>query len=295
MVYLFCFTQEVEEELELPVVKFFFNPLLLVVFLIVNLQASVWQQKTNRYFLSGVQSFYSSETIFNRNGERFFLPLGGIFTKYETNLYYEYGLDDDIMFLANMFYYGLSYRDSIGLITNGGFGDQEVGLQFQLSRDIPSLALQFLVAFPFYTNPGDPPLGNGQVDLQVTALVGSPFGRTMSQGFWEIYFGIRKRFEAPSDQLRAGGTIGLNITRRVTILFSTSLILGLGNHDKVDQNLTFSQIFLRNLDFSLLKIEPAIVYKFNKHMSGYVGYSVDAFGRDVGAGRAFKLGLWFQS
>lgn len=267
-----------------------------ILFIVVpRIEGSVWQQKMNRYFLSGTQSFYSSETIFNSNGERFFLPLGGVFTKYETNLYYEYGLEDGIMFLANMFYYGLSYRDSIGVITNGGFGDQEVGLQFQLSRDIPSAALQFLVSFPFYTNPGDPPLGNGQVDLQVTALVGSPFGATMSQGFWEIYFGLRKRFEAPSDQLRAGGTIGLNITKKVTILFSTSLILGLGNQDKVDKSLTFSQIFLRNLDFTLLKIEPAIVYKFNKFISGYVGYSVDAFGRDVGAGRAFKLGLWFQS
>lgn len=265
----------------------------IVTFSTVN--ASVWQQKMNRYFLSGVQSFYSSETIFNSNGERFFLPLGGIFTKYETNLYYEYGLEDNIMFLANMFYFGLSYRDSIGVITNGGFGDQEVGLQFRLSKDIPSAALQFLVSFPFYTNPGDPPLGNGQVDLQVTALVGSPFGATMTQGFWEIYFGIRKRFEAPSDQLRAGATIGLNISPKISILFSSSLILGLGNQDKVDKALTFSQIFLRNLDFSLLKIEPALIYKFNKHISGYVGYSVDAFGRDVGAGRAFKLGLWFQS
>ncbi len=260
-----------------------------------SVNASVWQQKMNRYFLSGVQSFYSSETIFNSNGERFFLPLGGVFTKYETNLYYEYGLEDNIMFLANMFYFGLSYRDSIGVITNGGFGDQEVGLQLRLSRDVPSAALQFLVSFPFYTNPGDPPLGNGQVDLQVTALVGSPFGTTMTQGFWEIYFGIRKRFEAPSDQMRAGATIGLNISPKISILFSSSLILGLGNQDKVDKTLTFSQIFLRNLNFSLLKIEPALIYKFNKHISGYVGYSVDAFGRDVGAGRAFKLGLWFQS
>lgn len=295
MDYQYYFTQEAEEELGLHVGRK--NSYIFIIFLIFASQiyASVWQQRANKYFISGIQSFYSSETIFNRNGERYFLPLGGIFTKYETNLYYEYGLDDDIMFIANMFYYGLSYRDSIGLITNGGFGDQEVGLQFQLSRDIPSLALQFLVSFPFYTNPGDPPLGNSQVDLQVTALVGSPFGRTMSQGFWEVYFGIRKRFEAPSDQLRAGATVGLNITRRTTVLLSTSLILGLGNQDKVDQNLKFSQIFLRNLDFSLLKIEPAIVYKFNKHISGYVGYSVDAFGRDVGAGRAFKLGLWFQS
>jgi hypothetical protein len=278
------------------VAKKFINQFLVIsLVLFSQLQASVWQQKMNRYFLSGTQSFYSSETIFNSNGERFFLPLGGVFTKYETNLYYEYGLEDNIMFLANMFYYGLSYRDSIGLITNGGFGDQEVGLQFQLLKDVPTAALQFLVSFPFYTNPGDPPLGNGQVDLQVTALVGSPFGYTMTQGFWEIYFGLRKRFEAPSDQIRAGGTIGLNISRRVTILFATSLILGLGNQDKVDKNLTFSQIFLRNLDFTLLKIEPAIIYKFNKHISGYVGYSVDALGRDVGAGRAFKLGLWFQS
>lgn len=266
---------------------------LILFFSVAN--GSVWQQKSNHYFLSGVQSFYSSETIFNRNGERFFLPQGGVFTKYETNLYYEYGLEENIMFLANLFYYGLSYRDSIGMVTNGGFGDQEVGLQFKLYKGIPLMGLQFLVSFPFYTNPGDPPLGNGQVDLQVLALIGSPFGSTMSEGFWEVYFGLRKRFEAPSDQIRAGATIGLNINPRLTILFQTSLILGLGNQDKVDQNLTFSQIFLRNLDFSLMKVEPAIVYKFNKHIIGYVGYSVDAFGRDVGAGRAFKLGLWFQS
>lgn len=290
------FICEVEKECRLHVDKKNFKVIILLTFAVFStVNASVWQQKMNRYFLSGIQSFYSSETIFNKNGERFFLPLGGVFTKYETNLYYEYGLEDDIMFFANMFYYGLSYRDSIGLITNGGFGDQEIGLQFQLFRGVPTAALQFLVAFPFYTNPGDPPLGNGQVDLQVTALIGSPFGATMTQGFWEIYFGIRKRFEAPSDQIRSGATVGLNISPKFSILFSSSLILGLGNHDKVDQALTFSQLFLRNLDFSLFKIEPAIIYKFNKHISGYVGYSVDAFGRDVGAGRAFKLGFWFQS
>ena len=277
-------------------VKKLINPILILILLAFGeAKGSVWQQKMNKYFLSGTQSFYSSETIFNRNGERFFLPLGGVFTKYETNIYYEYGLENDVMFLANLFYYGLSYRDSIGMITNGGFGDQEVGIQFKLLNDVPSAALQFLVAFPFYTNPGDPPLGNGQVDLQVTALVGSPFGYTMSSGFWEIYFGIRKRFEAPSDQIRAGATLGLNISPRMMFLLQGSLILGLGNQDKVDQELTFSQIFLRNLDFSLFKIEPAIIYKFNEHIFGYVGYSVDAFGRDVGAGRAFRLGIWFQS
>lgn len=277
-------------------VKKLINPIFaLLLLLYAEASGSVWQQKMNRYFISGTQSFYSSETIFNRNGERFFLPLGGIFTKYETNIYYEYGLENDVMFLANLFYFGLSYRDSIGMVTNGGFGDQEVGIQFKILNEVPTAALQFLVAFPFYTNPGDPPLGNGQVDLQITALVGSPFGYTMSQGFWEFYLGIRKRFEAPSDQLRAGATIGLNISPRMSFILQGSLILGLGNQDKVDQNLTFSQIFLRNLDFSLFKIEPAIIYKFNKHISGYVGYSVDAFGRDVGAGRAFKLGIWFQS
>lgn len=277
-------------------VKKLINPILILILIaFAEAEGSVWQQKMNKYFLSGTQSFYSSETIFNSNGERFFLPLGGVFTKYETNIYYEYGLENDVMFLANLFYFGLSYRDSIGMITNGGFGDQEVGIQFKLLNDVPSAALQFLVAFPFYTNPGDPPLGNGQVDLQVTALVGSPFGYTMSSGFWEIYFGIRKRFEAPADQLRAGATLGLNISPKMIFLLQGSLILGLGNQDKVSQQLTFSQIFLRNLDFSLLKIEPAIIYKFNKHIFGYVGYSVDAFGRDVGAGRAFRLGLWFQS
>lgn len=277
-------------------VKKLINPILILILIaFAEAEGSVWQQKMNKYFLSGTQSFYSSETIFNSNGERFFLPLGGIFTKYETNIYYEYGLENDVMFLANLFYFGLSYRDSIGMITNGGFGDQEVGIQFKLLNDVPSAALQFLVAFPFYTNPGDPPLGNGQVDLQVTALVGSPFGYTMSSGFWEAYLGIRKRFEAPSDQLRAGATLGLNISSRMIFLIQGNLILGLGNQDKVDQNLTFSQIFLRNLDFSLIKIEPALIYKFNKNIWGYVGYSVDAFGRDVGAGRAFKLGIWFQS
>jgi len=278
------------------VVKKLINPILILILIaFAEAEGSVWQQKINKYFLSGTQSFYSSETIFNSNGERLFLPLGGVFTKYETNIYFEYGLENDVMFLANLFYFGLSYRDSIGMITNGGFGDQEVGIQFKLLNDVPSAALQFLVAFPFYTNPGDPPLGNGQVDLQVTALVGSPFGYTMSSGFWEAYLGIRKRFEAPSDQLRAGATLGLNISSRMIFLIQGNLILGLGNQDKVDQNLTFSQIFLRNLDFSLIKIEPALIYKFNKNIWGYVGYSVDAFGRDVGAGRAFKLGIWFQS
>jgi len=112
------------------VVKKLINPILILILIaFAEAEGSVWQQKMNKYFLSGTQSFYSSETIFNSNGERFFLPLGGVFTKYETNIYYEYGLENDVMFLANLFYYGLSYRDSIGMITNGGFGDQEVGIQ----------------------------------------------------------------------------------------------------------------------------------------------------------------------
>lgn len=294
MEFQFYFISEAEEVSELRVHKSL--PTILLLLLLTSISsASVWQQKSGKYFLSGTQTFYSSETIFNRNGDRFFLPLGGIFTKYETNLYYEYGLENDIMFLGNLFFYGLSYRDSLGVITNGGFGDQEVGLQFQLTRDVPSAALQFLVSFPLYSNPGDPPLGNSQVDLQVGALVGSPFGSTMTQGFWELFFAIRKRFEAPSDQVRGGLTVGLNISPKVSILISTSLILGLGNHDKIDSTLRFSQIFERNLDFSLLKVEPSIIYKFNKNLSGYVGFSVDAFGREVGAGRAFKLGIWYQS
>lgn len=295
MGFQFYFILEAEEELELRAHKSVISIIALIALLASTSSASVWQQKASKYFLSGVQTFYSSETMFNRNGDRFFLPQGGIFTKYETNVYYEFGLEDNIMFLSNFFFYGLSYRDSIGVITNGGFGDQEVGLQFQLTRDAPSAALQFLVSFPLYSNPGDPPLGNSQVDFQVGALVGSPFGFTGTQGFWEVFFAIRKRFEAPSDQLRGGFTIGLNISPRVSILLASSMILGLGNHDKIDSTLRFSQIFERNLDFSLLKVEPALIYKFNKHLSGYVGFSVDAFGREVGAGRAFKLGIWYQS
>lgn len=251
---------------------------------------SVWGQKPGKYFISVYQTFYNSETIYDRNGTRYFLPLGGIYSKYETNFYIEYGLDARTTLFANLFYLGLSYRDSLDMKTNGGFGNQEVGFQYKLSNDVPTTAFQGLISFPMMINPGDPPLGNGQVDVQFSFLIGAPIGKS---AFIDMLFGIRKRFEAPSDQLRGSATLGVNLSKRLMLLLAANLILGLGNQDQVKTLLPY-QYFQSGLNFTLFKIESGLVYKFNKNFSGYVGFAVDAYGRDVGAGYAFKLGVWFE-
>jgi hypothetical protein len=251
---------------------------------------SVWGQKVGRYFLSASETFYTAENLFDSRGVRYYLPEAGIYNKYETNVYFEYGLDTDIMMIANVSFLGLSYRDNLGFKTNGGFGNQEIGLQYTLHRGIPTTALQFLLSFPFYSNAGDPPLGNSQVDLQAGVLIGAPFS---SKGFWELFFGIRKRFEAPADQLRGSFTVGFELSKRIRLITTASLILGLGNQDSVSVGSIAANVN-QSLDFSLLKVEPALVYKFNKNYSGYLGFAFDAWGRQVGAGYAFKVGVWYE-
>lgn len=267
------------------------NKIIIILITISNIAlGSVWGQKLGKYFLSVSQTFYNSETIYDRNGVKYYLPLGGIFNKYETNAYIEYGLDNQTTVFANLFYLGLSYRDSLDQKTNGGFGNQEFGFQYKLRETSPTTAFQALISFPMNISPGDPPLGNGQVDLQFSFLLGTSIGK---YAFIDLLFGIRKRFEAPSDQLRSSALLGVDITKKIRLLFTANFIIGLGNQDVINTSSPY-QLFQSGLNFTLFKIESALVYKFNKNISGYVGFAVDAYGRDVGGGYAFKLGIWFE-
>ena len=209
------------------------------------------------------------------------------FERFETDLYVEYGVTDNLM-LGGKAIYGASRLRRGGMETDTASGVSDYGgfVQYQFLRDDRQAASVRVGAFsPSSLDDGArAETAADGVDADIALLYGrnldiAPFGV-----FVGVDAGYRRRFGDAADQIRLQADIGAKPGARWMILtqifgeFSVSNETGSG------------------ADFDIVKITPSVVRRFGDPQTGrwsvQLGYSEEIAGRNVALGRRAFIGLW---
>ncbi|MGH7456117.1 MAG: hypothetical protein ACRENG_32485, partial [bacterium] len=185
-----------------------------------TLFAGAWTQRKDHYYFRISGFSFDSRAIFDKKGNRINLTDNGRFTDIGAYAYLEYGLSDVVTFIGSVPYKRLRFRNESSAMPlnrkNLGWGDVYLGLRYLLSDKGPITSLQaaFKLSTGYQTDTTAlslaPPLGDGQNDFELRALIGQSILRHAV--YYNLDIGYRARSKTPVDEipfaLEAGVGIG---------------------------------------------------------------------------------------
>jgi len=195
--------------------------LLIFLFCAECLFAGAWTQRKDHYYfrLSGFS--FSSRGLFNQDGKRNDFASNGRFADLSASAYLEYGVSDLVTFVGSVPYKRLRFQSDATL--NGerldrkttGWGDVYLGLRYLLSDQnaVTSLQAGFKLNTGYQTDTTAlnlaPPLGDGQNDFELRALIGQSILR--GAAYYNLDVGYRARSGQPVDEIPFALEAGLGL------------------------------------------------------------------------------------
>lgn len=169
--------------------------------------AGAWTAKQGQQYLKGAVNYFDTSSRFGEEGTF------ENFRNQNFNVYWEYGIQDDLTFFATGSLTDLENRADGVETSNTGVGDVELGLRYRLIDGPVIVSLQGLFKAPYlYSEDAELPLGNGQEDYEGKILFGSSFGPL---GYGGLELGYRHRSDAPVDEFRFLVEYGIDVSEQV--------------------------------------------------------------------------------
>ncbi len=254
-----------------------------------DVHAGAWSQEAGHGVVITTARFYTTGESFDSGGKRRSYGNDGQFTKWELNVYAEYAPVQNLTLIGNFFGAHINYEDNFSNNSNIGFPYQELGVRYQFAQSIPQ-SIQIMTSIPSSSSSGNPPLSNGQFDLEIDYFIGGEYSLGQFPGWWDIGVGYRFRFGAPADEIRWYAMTGLTFTEAWGAIFKAEGIHGLGN----DTTQINSNNVLLTTNFQLIKLTAVALYRFNENWVVTGGPIVHLWGQNTGAGAGAELSLWYE-
>jgi hypothetical protein len=266
-----------------------------------NLFAGAWtQRKDHSYFqLSGFH--FDSRAVFDSARNSIVFPDNGRFTEGSAYAYLEYGLSDVVTFVGKLAYKNLRFqRDSSGTRSdrkNNGWGDVYFGVRYLLSNRGPVTSLQvgFKINTGYEADPQNlnaaPPLGDGQNDFEVRALIGQSIFRYAA--YYNIDIGYRVRNGAPVDEIPFEFELGAGLGKAGLLIGKLYGVHALAGVEAVPIR-QLSQTSLNPVE-DYVKARGELNFHLRKGMDVVLIYESLWSGRNTADGRSFGVALSFYS
>ncbi|MEO1135980.1 MAG: hypothetical protein AAFW68_05115 [Pseudomonadota bacterium] len=209
-------------------------------------------------------------------------PAGGEFQRIESDTYLEYGLTENVT-IGGKAIYGNTWLTSGGLTqTSNGFTEIEGFAQYQFLRDEKQAgSVKLSVARPAAFQSGAREnFQSDSVDAEIAALYGRNIVFEPVKIFAAAEAGYRRRFGGAADLIRSQITIGTEPSEHWVFLLEGFSTISLRNEDP------------GGADFDIVKIQPSLVYRFNRRWAIQAGMNEEIAGRNLALGRTFFLGVW---
>ncbi len=151
----------------------------------------------------------------------------GSFEKLELQGYAEYGLKDDTTLILKVPYQWLEQDD----LDNQGFADIEVGGRWRYikTKNLSAAVQGMLIIPPGYNSNATPPLGGGDVGLELRLPVSQNFKLGNKPGYWTVEVAYRDYIGFRSDELRAFAEVNQEIAKPVSLALQLDYINSLQN------------------------------------------------------------------
>jgi len=264
-----------------------------------SLFAGAWTQRKDHYYFRLSGFAFNARTVYDEDGKLSAFATNGRFTDRSAYAYLEYGVSDLVTFVGSVPYKNSRFRSEATI--NGklldrsskGWGDVYLGLRYLLSNQNAVTSLQ--AGFKLNTGyPTDttalklaPPLGDGQNDFELRALIGQSILR--GAAYYNLDVGYRARSGKPVDEipfaLEAGfglGKLGLLIGQ----IYGVRAISGAEAATIKAQ----SQVSLSPIE-DYMKAHAQLILHLQKDMEIAFIYEKILTGRNTASGRSLGVAL----
>ncbi|WP_395075175.1 hypothetical protein [Hyphococcus sp.] len=171
-----------------------------------------------------------------------------------------------------------SYENS----SRSGFSELEAFAQYQFLRnDRHAISARLSAGRPALLHP-DAQNSSSQdgADIELAALYGSNVVRHPIKVFTAIETGYRKRIGSSADIIKSQATVGFEPSSHWIFLVEGFSTISLRNEN------------LGGADYDLIKIQPSLVFRFNRRWAIQAGASQDISTRNLAPGRSYFISLW---
>jgi len=257
----------------------------LVAFLTVALPtpctAGAWGLEKNEILIELYNKCYFADADFDEDGNRIDKPNGGEYREFSPEIKIDYGFSNKLDLLAYLQFKRARYDDNNVDLVTSGISDARLGFRYVLrenERKLLVASIQALVKIPTgYDEDESPPLGQGQVDIEVRGLFGRSFLRvreesrgheiTRDRAFVGAELGFRWRAEFPAHQIVYFVQGGIYIGAGITIQAEIDGVEGLAGLGGMDE------------DYTIFRVGPV--------------YSSMGTASPVAPGRNLRIGIFF--
>lgn len=265
--------------------------------------AGAWTQKQGALYFSQTTGIFSSNDFYDVSGaKQSTLP----YSKYETQLYVEYGLSDDWTAGANISYAAIQrqFTKNIFVATpggpvqfsvingagNSGWVDPEIFVRRRIFQDTRSvLSGEFLHKFPTQLERNNSTIaGTEERDLEFAMLAGTNFEWLGEHHFIDT----RAAYRIRGGQLKNQKTIDLKLGLRFWDDFLFIPAMYFTWSDEVPDAASFARDGRE--DFDLTKAEITIMYDWSPWLSLQISGFSHLDGKNVGDGEAASTGLVYR-
>ena len=251
--------------------------------------AGAWTAPQGDSYLKGAINFFDTSSRFG--------PEDGFenFENRNFNVYWEYGLQDNLTFFATGSLSDLENTSDGVTTSNTGVGDIDVGLRYRLIDGPVIVSVQGLFKAPYlYSEDNELPLGNGQEDFEGKLLFGKSFGKL---GYGGLEVGYRVRTEDPVDEFRALIEYGFDVNDRTYLRTKLDNIIAAGSSDSLDGDIAGNLpvgVALNPqlpLEFDLGRLEYTAGYKFNDRIAAEITGTTAVYGDNTLRGTNIQFAI----
>ncbi len=251
-------------------------------------EGAAWSQKEGHYYAKVSGIFYSADELFDGGGNRHSNPLNETFNSAQAFVYVEYGLRDRLTVIGATS--GGRLKSKIGQtsLSTSALSDLDIGAKFQLTDGPVVIAPYVKFKVPTgYNEAAVPAVGTGDVDFEARLLASGSFYPVPVYVGTEL--GMRVRSGRFSNQvpyvLEIGATPSPKLFLKV-VLDGVNTLIGSGGNLGAMGSMSMQ---VSEGDFTKVGFNAA----FNVTGKVWIDATYDTIfrGKNVGAGRAFGIGL----
>jgi len=264
--------------------------------------AGAWTQRKEHYYfrLSGLS--FNSRAVFNQGGKSNEFANNGRFTDLSAYAYLEYGLSDLVTFVGSVPYKTLRFRSNAATVNsqrldrkNSGWGDVYLGLRYLLSNQNTVTSLQvgckLITGYQTDTTALNlaPPLGDGQTDFELRALIGKSILKNTA--YYNLDIGYRGRSGKPVDEIPFALEAGLGLGKFGLLIGQIYGVRAFSGAEAATVK-TPSQTSLNPVE-DYVKAHAQLIWHVQRGMDIAFIYENIFIGRNTAKGRSLGIALAF--
>ncbi len=204
----------------------------------VEAHAGAWTMEKGKMYNRFAFNCYTTDQIYNNNGNSKKMPLGADFKDTNLNWYEEYGVTDKVTVLSSVYYKWLKSEDDFVKKTSNGPGDLDIGVRYKLYDGPVVASIQGIYKHGQLYGKEAPEIGNRQDDLEFRLLVGKSLWPL--PGYVNLEAGYRFRNHEPADEIRYLVEAGVNFSPKLYGRMKLDGILGMKNGGSHETSTDFS-------------------------------------------------------